>query len=360
MTKEPETIEEELLERLENKSEEVDEEDVEAASHLASELLEQLDQEVVETEADKLAYDFYNYLDYDVDPDNARGTILNNLAASEGLDVVDILEGDGGGALEEVKINEIDEPDQFVTVEVEVSEIWENDTDSLSQVGLVHDDTGRLMFKTWEKSQKPLLTEGESYRLEKVATDEYEGDMQISINSNTEIEMLDEDIEEPDNTEEFTGVIVDLQKGSGLIQRCTVEDCNRVLSDGECKSHGDVEGEFDLRIKGVLDDGHNTQDFILDRELTEMVTGIRMEEAEQMAKDALDTSVVADEMRDEILLNYYTVTGWVSNLDYIIAEDIEETVGLKQGEIDDMVERLTSLETNNTSSQNSTKVNENE
>lgn len=355
MTKTTDEIHETLVDQLHDEEAEVDEDNAEQAAELASDLWDQLDHGAIDVEPEEVAYDFYRYLDYDVEPDSAQSTILRNLASTEGVDVNTLLDGESDGEIPEVQISEIDEPDQFVTVEVEVADIWDNDTDVLSQVGLVQDNSGRVKFKTWEKSQKPLLTEGQTYRLERVATDEYQGNMEISVNSETNVEMIDKNIEEPDQTQTFRGSMVDIQSGSGLIQRCTEEGCTRVLSDGSCQEHGDVEGEFDLRIKGVLDNGEETQDIVLNREFTEKVTGIRLEEAEQMAKEALDTSVVTDEMGDEVLLRYYEVEGWTSDYDDLIAQDISEL----EGDIDvtDLVERLSALETKEFDQDDITEVN---
>lgn len=358
MTTEPEQVRQDLLERLEEEDGEVDQENAEAASQLASELWEELDHDAIDVDVVEVAYNSYNYLDYDVEPETARSTILRNLASTEGSEVTDILEGgEGSGEAAEVEIADIDDPDEFVTVEVEVADIWDNDTDVLSQVGLVQDDTGRIKFKTWEKSQKPLLTEGQTYRLERVATDEFQGNMEISVNSETSVEMIDKEIEEPSTTETFVGTMVDMQAGSGLIQRCTEENCTRVLKDGSCSEHGDVEGEFDLRIKGVLDNGETTQDIVLNREFTEQLTGIRIDEAEQMAKDALDTEVVADEMADEILLKYFRVEGWTSDYGDLIAQEAEIVEEHDQYDVSELVERLSALQSNNFSGQDPTEVN---
>jgi replication factor A1 len=59
----------------------------------------------------------------------------------------------------------------------------------------------------------------------------------------------------------------------------------------------------------VLDDGTDVHEVIFDREATEELTGIALAEAKEMAMDALDTSVVAEEMREKILGRYYRVTG---------------------------------------------------
>jgi len=73
----------------------------------------------------------------------------------------------------------------------------------------------------------------------------------------------------------------------------------------------------------VLDDGRDVHEVIFDEEATEALTGIDLEAAKQMAKDALDTTVVADEMRSSILGRYYRVTGPTFGR-YVLANDTEE------------------------------------
>ena len=122
---------------------------------------------------------------------------------------------------------------------------------------------------------------------------------------------------------EFEGALVDIQRGSGLIKRCPEDDCTRVLQNGRCSEHGEVEGEFDLRIKGVLDDGETVQEVIFDQEMTEELTGITLEEAKERAMDALDTSVVAEDMRSEVLGTYYRVRGPTFGR-YVLVNEFEE------------------------------------
>jgi ssDNA-binding replication factor A large subunit len=85
----------------------------------------------------------------------------------------------------------------------------------------------------------------------------------------------------------------------------------------------EVEGEFDLRIKGVLDDGADVHEVIFDQEATEELTDITLDEAQEMAMDALDTSVVADEMREKTLGYYYRVAGPTLGR-YVLANDVEQ------------------------------------
>lgn len=102
--------------------------------------------------------------------------------------------------------------------------------------------------------------EGEVYHLGNIVTDEYEGQFSVKLNRTTTIEHTDDDIEVGDNTTEIEGALVDMQSGSGLIKRCPDDDCTRVLQNGWCSEHGKVEGEFDLRVKGVIDDGREVHE----------------------------------------------------------------------------------------------------
>ena len=61
---------------------------------------------------------------------------------------------------------------------------------------------------------------------------------------------------------------------------------------------------------------------IFNQEATEALTGIGLEEAQEMAKDALDTEVVVEEMAETVLGRYYRVTG-PSLGRYVLADDVE-------------------------------------
>ncbi|MFB6302345.1 MAG: replication factor A, partial [Haloferacaceae archaeon] len=189
--------------------------------------------------------------------------------------------------------------------------------------GLLGDESGTTKFVAFETSDLPKLEEGAVYRLENVVTDEYEGNFSVKLNRTTTITELDEDIEVGDGGETVEGALVDVQSGSGLIKRCPEEGCTRVLQNGRCSEHGEVDGEFDLRIKGVLDDGRAVHEVIFDRETTEELTGIGLDEATEMAMDALDTTVVADEMQADVLGRYYRVTGPTLGR-YLLVDEFEQ------------------------------------
>jgi len=260
--------------------------------------------------------------EFKVPMDEARRSVTNHYLEQAGLEREDI----SSGASDAVELAEIDDPEQWVDVTVKVIELWEPRSDSVAQVGLLGDPSGTIKFTKWAKSELPSLEEGGVYELRNVVTDEYQGRYSVKLNKTTVIEELDDDIEVGTDTSEIVGAMVAMQSGSGLIKRCPEEDCTRVLQNGRCSEHGEVEGEFDLRIKGVVDDGLDAHEVIFDEEATESLTGITLDEAKEMAMDALDTTVVADEIGDRVIGNYYRIEGPTFGR-YVLSDDVEELAG---------------------------------
>ncbi|RBI64645.1 replication factor A [halophilic archaeon] len=261
--------------------------------------------------------------EYRVPMEEARRSVVSHYLDEAGLERDEIR---SGGGTEEAQLADIDTDEQWLNVTAKVVDLWEPRSDAVGQVGLLGDESGTIKFTKWAKSDLPELEEGKVYRLGNVVTDEYQGDYSVKLNRTTTIEELDREMEVGDDSEEIEGALVDIQSGSGLIKRCPHDDCTRVLQNGRCSEHGEVEGEFDLRIKGVLDDGVDVHEVIFDEGATEELTGISLDEAKQMAMDALDTTVVADEMREETLGHYYRVSGPTMGR-YLLVDDMETLTG---------------------------------
>jgi replication factor A1 len=245
-----------------------------------------------------------SFIEYQVPLDEARRSVISHYRNETDADRADV-----DSDTREVDLAAIDTPEQWVDVTAKVVDLWEPRSDAIAQVGLLGDETGTIKFTAWATSDLPTLEEGRVYHLGNVVTDEYQGQYSVKLNRTTTIEAVDRDIEVGDNSIEAEGALVAIQSGSGLIKRCPEEDCTRVLQNGRCADHGEGEGEFDLRIKGVIDDGATVQEVIFDHERTEDVAAISLAEAEEMAMDALDTSVVADELQRKTLGRYYRVEG---------------------------------------------------
>jgi len=268
--------------------------------------------------------------DYRVPVEEARRSVVSTYLDEADIDRDDLGGGDGN---EQVTLADIDRDEQWIDVRAKVVELWEPRSDAVAQVGLLGDESGTKKFVAFETSDLPDLEAGTSYRLGNLVTDEYEGTYSVKLNRTTSITEIDEEIEVGDDEVTVEGALVDIQSGSGLIKRCPEEDCTRVLQNGRCSEHGEVDGEFDLRIKGVLDDGEAVHEVIFDQDATEALTGVTLEEAKQMAMDALDTEVVADEMRSSVLGRYYRVAGptlgryaLVNEIERLGAIDAESTL----------------------------------
>jgi len=285
----------------------------------AAEIAEQFS-EHIDVSADEIEQKLQRLVtEYKVPVAEAKRSVTNSLLDEADIDREEL----GRGGAESVLVGEIDQDEQWVDVTVKVVELWEPRSESISQVGLVGDESGRSKFVSFATSELEELEEGASYTLSNVVTDEYQGDYSIKLNRTTSITKLDEDIEVGDNTTTIEGALVDVQSGSGLIKRCPKEGCTRVLQNGRCSEHGEVDGEFDLRIKAVVDDGQEVHDVIFNREATEELTGIELEEAKQQAMDALDTTVVADGIREDIVGRYFRVSGPTLGR-YVLANEFEQ------------------------------------
>ena len=246
--------------------------------------------------------------EYKVPVSEARRSVTNTYLDEAGMERDDISQGGGN---DRVEVADIDAPEQWLDLTAKVVDLWDATSDAVAQVGLLGDETGTVKFTKWSKSDLPALEAGS---------------FSVKLNRTTVIEELDEDIEVGDDAVEVEGALVDIQSGSGLVKRCPEAECTRVLKNGRCSEHGEVEGEFDLRIKGVLDDGTDVHEVIFDKEATEELTGIGLEQAKEMAMDALDTTVVADEMCEKTLGRYYRVVGPTLGR-YVLANETDRLAG---------------------------------
>jgi len=267
-----------------------------------------------------------------VPADEAVRTVVRGLVSEAGLEQSDLppelarLAGySAGSRFERVLLDDVEEADQWIDVVAEVVDLWEPRSETIAQVGLLGEESGRLKFVKWESADLPKLVEGETYRFQNVVTDEYQGRYSVSLNSATVVEPSETAVSAAAEGVTIGGTIVDVQEGSGLIKRCPEADCTRVLSGGRCAEHGAVEGEFDLRIKAVVDDGSRLINAIFDAEATAAVSGISLNDAIDMAMDALSTDVVAEEISARLLGRRYQLTGRVVGTYFLVNEATETT-----------------------------------
>ena len=261
---------------------------------------------------------------------------LNRTSQVEALEK-DVEAGPASKTVQQMKVVEINEPGLWVDLKVKVAQLWETNSDAISQSGLVGDETGSIKFVKWSKAELPDLEEGKSYHLKNLVTDEFQGRFSVKLNRTSKIEPLDIDVEVGSQATEFSGALVDVQKGSGLIKRCPV--CRRSLAKGVCSDHGKVEGTYDLRIKAVIDDGRRVQDILINRETTERLVGLTLDEAKQMAMEALDHEVVRSMIENKLVGRYFSITG--PRVDrYLLVETINESMPVTISDVDELIHTL--------------------
>jgi replication factor A1 len=245
-------------------------------------------------------------------------------------DLADLRAGDRGRNLE-VRV-----------LESEERVIDGRDGETPIRSGVVADETGRLPFTDWDA--RPELREDAELRFEEVYIREFRGVPQVNLSAYTTVTPLGRSVEVDTEAQRFpiaeavgtggvfdvevVGNVLEVRDGSGLIERCP--DCGRVLQNGQCRAHGDVDGEDDMRVKAILDDGTGTVTAMLDRDLTESVYGGTMDEAMTAARDAMDKEVVADEIREQVVGREYRVRGNLSVDEY--GANLEATAFERTGE----------------------------
>lgn len=256
------------------------------------------------------------------------------------------------GSIESAEGETVDVPDRVITMEASECKIGEI-TSGMSNVtvtgrilsteernvmvkdepktvysGMIADDTGKIQYSAWENFE---LKEGETVCIKNGYIRSWRGIPQLNIGERAEISRVDDTFGTlPDGAVtksigeivrtgggidiNIVGTIVDVRRGSGLIERCP--ECNRSIFNGECQSHGKVEPVLDLRLKLTVDDGTGTVSAIVNRELTEVLTGTTLGAAEGLAKAKGSIEPVASEMAQKIIIKRVSMTGNVLSDDY--------------------------------------------
>ncbi len=235
----------------------------------------------------------YNIFYASVDEYNGRLSLTLNSAVwiqDEDAEISVPVSSGGSAPKEPLPISSIrDLKVGYASLRVKFVEEWESKSERMMQSGLVGDETGRIKFVLWQDDSKERLELGRVYEIINTKVDEFNGRLSISLNPATysAAEPV-ADIAVGTRLDEVTGTIVQVSKGSGLVRRCPVEGCNRVLSrQNFCPIH-EIQNAFhyDLRIKGVVDNGQRAYNVLMNREVTEQLSGMTMEQAIEMASNS--------------------------------------------------------------------------
>jgi len=214
---------------------------------------------------------------------------------------------------------------------VETRQVQVNGDAKTVYSGVLADDSGKVQFSAWKDFS---LAAGDGLRIEGGYVKSWRGIPQLSFDERSTVTKLAaealpsadalgssarvwiEDLAERGGAVDATvrGILIDIKDGSGLVYRCP--ECRRVLRKNTCRIHGEVQGNADLRVKGVVDDGSGALTAVFGRELTELLLEKTIEEAIAQAKEAMDQEVVRDELADLLIAQPIEVRGNVTSDDY--------------------------------------------
>jgi replication factor A1 len=212
----------------------------------------------------------------------------------------------------------------IVNIRGKVTKLFETKSDKVWQGGMIGDETGSVNFVIWASSNPTKrLEEGKIYTSLFAACSKFNDKFSLSIVANETTESEGE-MDVKSSNVAVTGNIVIVSDGSGLIKRCTVEGCGRTLSrQNFCTTH-EIQKDFkyDMRIKGVIDDGINAKYIHASMKLTEKLLGVAMADAIKKAENnPLGPEAILIDLREKLVGKYYHVEG--NEIDgRIIASDI--------------------------------------
>jgi replication factor A1 len=231
-------------------------------------------------------------------------------------------------------------------VEVERRTIDGRDGETEILSGVLADETGRLPFTDWDPH--PEIENAEDVRIEDVYVREFRGVPSVNVTQFSTVTPLTREIDVGESATrlpideavesgglydvEVAGTCIAVRDGSGLIERCP--ECNRVIQKGQCRTHGEVEGVEDLRVKAIIDDGTATLTAVLDADLTAEVYGGDVDDAREQAREAMDQSVVADTIRENVVGREFRVRGHLSVDDYGANLDAAEFEAVDESPVD--------------------------
>jgi replication factor A1 len=239
-------------------------------------------------------------------------------------------------------------------MEVESREVAVDDAKKQVFSGVIGDTTGKIQFTAWHDFK--LIPE-ETYQISGGYVKGWKGLPQLSFDENATVKLLkkkkiDTDevpvpliplfkvVEGPGRFNvKIQGTVIDVLPGSGFILRCP--ECNRMLLNGECRTHGPQEGIPDLRIKCIVDDGNGSVNAVLNRETCEHLLKKTLEDCKEMTPQALNHDIVNTLFAHLILLKGNALNDSFGTT-FVVeeAEMVEVDVKEKAGILSDGLEEL--------------------
>jgi len=190
--------------------------------------------------------------------------------------------------------------------------------------GLVADRTGAIALSSWSDFG---LKVGEAVRVAGGYVRSFRGRPQLVLDERSSVVRVDgADLPEPaqllsapprpiaevedeggGEAVAVEGLVVGLLPPSGLVFRCPT--CRRSVQSGICRIHGQVDAQPDLRARIVLDDGTGALTVNANRDDTEKLWGVTLEEAQGRLRNQPDPSLLEEQMLEALLGRRLRVRG---------------------------------------------------
>jgi replication factor A1 len=226
----------------------------------------------------------------------------------------------------------------IVNIKGKVTRLFDAKSDKVAQSGIIGDETGSINFVIWASSKpKKKLSEGKIYITLFAACNKFNDKISLALCADETTETKGTmDVKTSNIT--MIGNLVTINEGSGVIRRCPIEGCNRTLSrQNYCTTH-EIQKDFkyDMRIKGVIDDGNEAKYIHVSLKLTEELLGMTLTEAVKKAENnPLGADGILLELREKLVGKYYHIEGndmdgriIVSSMKPLKLEDMKQSTGL--------------------------------
>lgn len=223
------------------------------------------------------------------------------------------------------KIEDLRDGSRDVEIVVEIQKMIRRDfkgkdgEDKSVWSGDIADPTGKCRCSIWSEPPFDFEATPVVVRLRGVRVRAWQGIPDITIDDVSQIEILaaapwGDDIDLANNVVDVpltelatgasrvgistTGHVISIREDSGIISRCP--ECRRVLRDGECATHGKQDGNSDVRIRMVLDDGNSTISLIINKAASESLINMKQEEISSHVNEN-GTMAFVQELREMLL-----------------------------------------------------------
>ena len=234
--------------------------------------------------------------------------------------------------MNQMDISSLSDGSRDVNITVEIHE-WEKRTFTRDGVekylwsGKIADNTGQCRMSAWQdlpisEDDLPVCV-----KLSGVRVRAWQGIPDITVDRADQVEVLaetpwEEKVDLSNQEIEISvselargsgrigvktqGVFVSIRDDSGVIMRCP--ECRRTLKDGVCSIHGEVEGNQDIRLRFVIDDGAGNVSVILNSECTQMLLGMDEKGIKAKVQEMGDDGFVSD-LRRQFFAKMLSVSG---------------------------------------------------